>query len=135
MSLCLAGESHVQRCGADLAMIAFLGAVSVTVSGPTDVACIVEPDPETPTAEAASGRRFLRLARVRARSHKPFKIVLAIKQLYNICMWNREGYVRLIFTLYHQESEREGAWSPLFRDARLALVPYLSEKLVPFLPV
>ena len=90
-------------------MIALRGAVRITVGSSADVARVVEPDPETPTAEAASRRRFLRLARVHARSHKPFMIVLAIKQLYNICMRNREGYVKLIFTLYRQESEREGA--------------------------
>lgn len=33
------------------------------------------------------------------------------------------------------DATESGAWSPLLRDARLALVPYLSEKLVPFLLV
>ena len=83
-------------------MIALRGAVGITVGGPADVARIVEPDPETPAAEAACRRGFLRLARVHAHDHEYLMKALSNKQFYNICMPNMEGYVKLIFTFHRQ---------------------------------
>jgi hypothetical protein len=51
-------------------MVTFRGAVGITVGGSADVACVVEPDPETPAAEAACRRRFLRLTRVHVRTYE-----------------------------------------------------------------
>ena len=134
VSLCLTGKSQAQWRRRDLAMVAFRGTVGITVGGSADVACIVEPNSETPAAEAACRRRFLCLARVHARSQEPLMPAPANKQLYNICTSNRERYVKLIFTLHRQESERT-ALDPRLRAVCLALVPYLAEKFVSFLPV
>ena len=99
------------------------------------MACVVEPDPETPATEAAGRRSLLRLARVRAHDHEPLMKALAIKQFYNICKSNTEGYVKLIFTFHLQKSERKEARSSRLRILRSALVPYVTEKLVSLLPI
>jgi hypothetical protein len=51
-------------------MVALLGAVGIAIGGTADVACIVEPDPEIPAAEATCRRRLLFLAGVHARTHR-----------------------------------------------------------------
>jgi hypothetical protein len=64
-------------------VVTFLRAVGVAIRSSADVACVVEPNPETPAAEAACRRRLLRLACVHARNHEPFMGELAIKSLYD----------------------------------------------------
>lgn len=99
------------------------------------MACVVESDSEISAAETAGGRIFLRLARVRTHDHEVLMKALAIKQFYNICTSNTERYVKLIFTFHRQESERGRPRSFQLWAIHLALVPYVTEKLVSLLPV
>ena len=79
VSLCLAEKSQLVGKRMGLAMVTFRWAVGIAKGCSTDVAGVVEPNPEAPAAETAGRRSFLRLALIPAHDREHFMEALAIK--------------------------------------------------------